>query len=371
VGDTDLQIFTYTAQDYDPETGLLHFYARYYDPATGAWLTQDSYRGQLLDPVSLHRYGYVGGNPVSYWDLLGWKTYYLHGTHADAPQKDSDDYKFAEDFASRVWNDEDVEYLEWNSWYAPEYNGRPGELNNDRISRGMAAINLAYAIRSYLAMHPEECDNINLMGHSHGGNVIIEALGILQAWGIHINGVALFGTPVRSDYTIPSNSVSKVYNVYGEQRISVRPPSISSRVDLSAKANLDIDVNLDTGGIGFRLPTYGNLNPIQVRPPRLSVDMEAHLEVNIDASVDIDAGRIDVEGDYVPLAACTDYGPQHAHGFENICGIAGQRRSDPEVDIVNANVPGLNPTSAHSDVKNPDYLRNSSEVCQNIPGYCD
>jgi RHS repeat-associated protein len=72
VGDTDLQIFTYTAQDYDPETGLLHFYARYYDPATGTWLTQDSYRGELLDPVSLHRYAYVGGNPTTWVDVYGY-----------------------------------------------------------------------------------------------------------------------------------------------------------------------------------------------------------------------------------------------------------------------------------------------------------
>lgn len=71
-GATDLQIFTYTAQDYDLETGLLHFYARYYDPAHGVWLTQDTYRGQIDVPGTLHRYGYVGGNPVNYIDLYGY-----------------------------------------------------------------------------------------------------------------------------------------------------------------------------------------------------------------------------------------------------------------------------------------------------------
>ncbi len=71
-GATDLQIFTYTAQDYDPETGLLHFYARYYDPAHGVWLTQDPYRGQIDVPVTLHRYGYVGGNPATWVDVYGY-----------------------------------------------------------------------------------------------------------------------------------------------------------------------------------------------------------------------------------------------------------------------------------------------------------
>jgi RHS repeat-associated protein len=70
-GETDLQLFTYTAQDYDPETGLVHFYARYYDPARGVWLGQDPYRGRLGEPGTLQRYGYVGGNPVSSVDVYG------------------------------------------------------------------------------------------------------------------------------------------------------------------------------------------------------------------------------------------------------------------------------------------------------------
>jgi RHS repeat-associated protein len=71
-GDTALQIFTYTAQDYDPETGLIHFYARYYDPAHGVWLTQDSYRGQIDVPGTLHRYGYVNSNPITRNDKYGY-----------------------------------------------------------------------------------------------------------------------------------------------------------------------------------------------------------------------------------------------------------------------------------------------------------
>jgi RHS repeat-associated protein len=70
-GDTDLQIFTYTAQDYDPETKLVHFYARYYDPARGVWLTQDPYRGNLNYGLTLHRYSYVSNNSVSRIDIYG------------------------------------------------------------------------------------------------------------------------------------------------------------------------------------------------------------------------------------------------------------------------------------------------------------
>jgi RHS repeat-associated protein len=71
-GNIDLQLLTYTAQDHDAETGLLHFYARYYDPSTGTWLSQDPYRGRITDPTTLHRYGYVGGNPTGSVDVLGY-----------------------------------------------------------------------------------------------------------------------------------------------------------------------------------------------------------------------------------------------------------------------------------------------------------
>ncbi|MCW1908149.1 MAG: hypothetical protein KIH63_002280, partial [Candidatus Saccharibacteria bacterium] len=63
--------FTYTGQEYDKNTGLLHFYAREYDPVTGTWLQQDKYRGQLNDPMSLHRYGYVSNNPTNLVDPYG------------------------------------------------------------------------------------------------------------------------------------------------------------------------------------------------------------------------------------------------------------------------------------------------------------
>ncbi len=71
-GTTDLQLFTYTAQDYDPETGLIHFYARYYDPARGVWLTQDAWRGYTLLPQTQHRYGYALGNPTSVVERYGY-----------------------------------------------------------------------------------------------------------------------------------------------------------------------------------------------------------------------------------------------------------------------------------------------------------
>ena len=64
--------YSYTGQEWDENIELFHFYAREYDPETGTWLQQDSYRGRISDPQSAHRYGYVGNNPIRYIDLWGY-----------------------------------------------------------------------------------------------------------------------------------------------------------------------------------------------------------------------------------------------------------------------------------------------------------
>jgi RHS repeat-associated protein len=63
------QIFT--QQELDENTGLIYFGARYYDPDTARFITQDSYLGESGIPPSLHRYLYAYSNPTMYIDLYG------------------------------------------------------------------------------------------------------------------------------------------------------------------------------------------------------------------------------------------------------------------------------------------------------------
>ncbi len=63
--------FTYTGQEWDEELSLYHFYAREYEPETGVWLQQDPYRGRIVEPMTLHRYGYVKENPMTFVDQFG------------------------------------------------------------------------------------------------------------------------------------------------------------------------------------------------------------------------------------------------------------------------------------------------------------
>ncbi len=59
--------YFFTGREYDKETGLYYYRARYYDPAMGRFLTQDpiGYAG------GMNLYGYCGNNPVNFVDPWG------------------------------------------------------------------------------------------------------------------------------------------------------------------------------------------------------------------------------------------------------------------------------------------------------------
>ncbi|MCM3134249.1 S8 family serine peptidase [Paenibacillus polysaccharolyticus] len=64
----------YSGYQYDEESGLYYLNARYYDPKIARFLTEDTYRGQDNDPLSLNLYTYVHNDPIMYSDPTGhWK----------------------------------------------------------------------------------------------------------------------------------------------------------------------------------------------------------------------------------------------------------------------------------------------------------
>jgi RHS repeat-associated protein len=57
----------------DSESGLQKVGARYYEPATGRWISQDSllFAGSVADSQAVNRYLYCGANPVAHYDSGG------------------------------------------------------------------------------------------------------------------------------------------------------------------------------------------------------------------------------------------------------------------------------------------------------------
>ena len=61
----------YSGYQYDEETGLYYLNARMYDASTGRFLQEDTYTGDIKDPLSLNLYTYCQNNPLIYDDPTG------------------------------------------------------------------------------------------------------------------------------------------------------------------------------------------------------------------------------------------------------------------------------------------------------------
>ena len=63
--------FGYTSSIHDSAPGLYLMGSRYYDPALGRFITQDTWGGNAYDPWTKNLYAYGRGNPVTYIDPTG------------------------------------------------------------------------------------------------------------------------------------------------------------------------------------------------------------------------------------------------------------------------------------------------------------
>ena len=52
----------YRGEQYDSDLGLYYLRARYYNPATGRFMSRDPQDGKPYLPFTLHKYLYTGGN---------------------------------------------------------------------------------------------------------------------------------------------------------------------------------------------------------------------------------------------------------------------------------------------------------------------
>jgi len=63
--------FRYAGEVFDAESGMIYLRARYYDPSVGRFISEDTYKGQVDNPLSLNRYTYGHNNPLRFIDPSG------------------------------------------------------------------------------------------------------------------------------------------------------------------------------------------------------------------------------------------------------------------------------------------------------------
>ncbi|SDF48017.1 RHS repeat-associated core domain-containing protein [Paenibacillus sp. cl6col] len=64
-------IFRYSGEYWDATTNLQYLRARWYDPSVGRFINEDTYEGELGNPLTLNLYTYVQNNPLKYIDPSG------------------------------------------------------------------------------------------------------------------------------------------------------------------------------------------------------------------------------------------------------------------------------------------------------------
>ncbi|QHZ57512.1 RHS repeat-associated core domain-containing protein [Brevibacillus sp. NSP2.1] len=131
VKETMMNPFAYAGEMYDKESGFYYLRARYYDPKMGRFVSEDTVKGQVDNPLTLNRYTYTHNNPVRYIDPTGHDAWLVHGTF-------SDNSTWKDDFVTyfKGLYKEDVRKFEWSG-------------DNDNTARVKAAQSLAADIMNW------------------------------------------------------------------------------------------------------------------------------------------------------------------------------------------------------------------------------
>ncbi len=194
----------FTGHELDRETGLYYAGARYYDPRISIFLSVDEH---YFNYPNISPYAYVANNPINAIDPDGRDIIPVHGTWSN----------------NKTWGNLSGIRRASNNLFSDNQLGKSYEWSGDNFSgaRTDAAMGLIDHVRTQ--MQSEDFNGkITLAGHSHGGNVSIEALNMMVEMeefnDIELNLLTI-NTPVRDDYQLSEKASKRVnhVNVYDEK----------------------------------------------------------------------------------------------------------------------------------------------------------
>ncbi len=111
IDQNDTNPYRYCGEYYDTETGTIYLRARYYNPSVGRFISEDSYWGKIVDPLSLNLYTYCVNNPLRFLDPTG------HYTQEEQAQLKSE-----LDNANNIWQKSKVYWKATKIVWRDRYN---------------------------------------------------------------------------------------------------------------------------------------------------------------------------------------------------------------------------------------------------------
>jgi RHS repeat-associated protein len=198
-GNTNLNKKKFTGYERDVATGLDYASARMYSPSRGRFAQPDPIglkAAKMELPLSLNRYSYVGNDPINSVDPSGLLTIIIGGFlngQATWGQPDTDMWK-----AIRDTFGEDPRVFEWAALavFYPLYSDIQ-----------LAGVELAKFLNGY---DFKEGEKLNIVAHSHGGNVVKVASQNLRQSTRSIDNLVTLGT--AQNYDLPLINTFKVKN---------------------------------------------------------------------------------------------------------------------------------------------------------------
>jgi len=193
----------FTGKEYFGDLDLYHFGERLYNPITGRFLGEDKAGPDHLNPQSLNRYIYCLNNPFKYIDPDGLESYLVHGIWAGNLK---DAYALKDSLIKK--GVPDVYMFEWSKRGLFDIVGDLGEAFGE-----LSGINRSAASRlaDYIASNHQKNEPINIIAHSAGCRISINAAKILDSkYKLKVDRLFMMAGPIGlTDIT----NIDKSYNM--------------------------------------------------------------------------------------------------------------------------------------------------------------
>ncbi|NJL54418.1 RHS repeat-associated core domain-containing protein [bacterium] len=119
-------LFGFAGEQWDADTGLVYLRARWYDPASGTFLSRDPFAGYPTIPYSQHPYQYGYSNPALYTDPSGMLAIFVHGSFGQTdPQIRIPMYALADEFVRRGFIEPQEELIKTGPEDFPGWDSQP------------------------------------------------------------------------------------------------------------------------------------------------------------------------------------------------------------------------------------------------------